>query len=361
VLTGGLGADSLTGGSGADIFAFSMPTSGTSAYTAAQSNSSNTDTITDWTSGTDKLRIDLNYSQLVTAVTVDATVQTARAGTTLIQDNLSGARGQAVYDTTGSALYINVNADNLLTTSDYKININPAATATATIVEGDINFSITGGSGADVITAGGGADTIDGGSGTDSITGGAGVDSITGGAGADTITGGTGNDAIVLGSDTAADVVKMASTSAAIGSDTISGFEVGAGADTLQFDTLVTALKNGVTPYVVGTANGEVALSGTVAFLTAAAVTSVDEASEIAAQIHTAAGDGGVAKAFSLAASQKGVIISLVNATATSAAYVWYIENDATAAVTAAEVTLVATLSTVTDIANWHVNNVTFV
>ena len=198
-ITGGLGADVLTGGAdSADVFVFAMPTTGSSAYTSVQSNGSNTDSITDFVTGTDKIQIDLNYFQIASAVTVDATVQTARAGTSLIQDNLSGNRGQAVYDTVGSALYVNVNADNLLTTSDYKININPAATATATIADGDINFVITGGTGADTITAGGGADTIDGGAGADSITGGAGADSIIGGAGADTLTGGTQADTFVF-------------------------------------------------------------------------------------------------------------------------------------------------------------------
>jgi hypothetical protein len=112
---------------------------------------------------------------------------------------------------------------------------------------------------------------------------------------------------------------------------------------------------------VVGTAAAEVALSGKVGFLTAAAVTSVDEASEIAAQIHTSAADGAVTKAFSLAASQKGIIISLVAGGGASTAYIWYVENDATAAVTAAEVTLVGSLTTATDIANWHANQVTFI
>ncbi len=165
-ITGGLGADSLSGGVDADIFVYTLVT---------QSNSSNTDTITDFTVGADKLNITLDYNAQSTALDINATVQTARAGTALIQDNLSGARGQATYDTTGSALYINVNNDNLLTTADYKININPASTAANSILTGDINFIITGGSNADVIVAGG-ADTITGGAGADAITGGAGAD-----------------------------------------------------------------------------------------------------------------------------------------------------------------------------------------
>jgi Ca2+-binding RTX toxin-like protein len=351
-ILGGAGADNLTGGSGSDVFQYTL---------VSQSSGSTVDTITDFSTTDDQLQVTLNYSSLVSAVTVNAIRVTAGAGVTEAQASLTGERGQYVYDTTASRLYVNVNNDNLLTALDYAINVNAASTATATVANTDINFIVTGTTLADTITTDGGADTIDGGTGTDLIDGGAGADNITGGAGADTITGGTGADTIVLGSDSAADVVKMASTSAAIGSDTITGFEVGAGADTLQFATLVTALTNGVTPYVVGTAAAEVALSGTVAFLTAAAVTSVDEASEIAAQIHTAAADGAVTKAFSLAASQKGVIISMVNTGTASVAYVWYVENDATAAVTAAEVTLVGTLSTTTNIANWHANQVTFI
>jgi Ca2+-binding RTX toxin-like protein len=208
-ITGGLGADSLSGGVDGDIFVYTLVT---------QSNSSNTDTITDFTVGADKLNITLDYNGQSTALDINATVQTARAGTALIQDNLSGARGQATYDTTGSALYINVNNDNLLTTADYKININAASTAANSIVEGDINFVITGGTNADVITTGGGADTITGNGGGDSITAGAGADTITvAAAGADTIIGGQGIDTINLTGAGAADVIRFASGSGTAG------------------------------------------------------------------------------------------------------------------------------------------------
>jgi trimeric autotransporter adhesin len=248
-IQGGLLADSLTGGSGADVFQFTA---------VAQSNSSNTDSITDFTSGTDKLNVTLDYSTSLVAVTVDGTVQTARAGTTLIQDNLSGARGQAAYDTTGSALYVNVNADNLLTTSDYKININPAATATATIAEGDINFTVTGTSAADTITTGGGADTITSGGGDDSITAGAGVDTITATAGG-TIDGGAGSDLITLNGAGNYIIKFMSST----GSDTITntaGWATG-GNDKIQISMAAfgagnadTTINNGAA--VTGLAGG---------------------------------------------------------------------------------------------------------
>jgi len=169
VITGGAGGDRLTGGAGADTF----------VYTAvAQSSGAATDTITDFVSGTDKLRITLDYSSLTTAQTVNATILTAAAGLTNAQASLSGERGQFIYDTDNSKLYINVNADNLITSLDYSIGITAATTAASTIADGDLNISVTGGSGADTITTGGGADTITGGTGADTINVGGGANTV---------------------------------------------------------------------------------------------------------------------------------------------------------------------------------------
>jgi Ca2+-binding RTX toxin-like protein len=248
VITGGLGADQLTGGAGADTFVYALGAS----FVSTASNATLTDTITDWTSGTDKLQVALDYTGFLSSLTVDATIGTARASTSLIQDNLSGSRGQTIYDTTGSALYINVNADNLLTTADFKININPGSTATTTLAEGDINFVITGGSTTDTITAGGGADTIGGGAGADSITGGAGADALTGGTGADIITGGAGNDAIDVTAAADVDTVVFSAGTAATltavatanGLDTITGYAVAN--DLLDF-AAIAAVTEGTT------------------------------------------------------------------------------------------------------------------
>jgi Ca2+-binding RTX toxin-like protein len=177
VITGGVGADSLTGGGGADIFVYSA---------VAQSNGTAVDTITDFVSATDKLRVTLDYSSLTSSQTVNATILTAVTSLSDAQSSLSGERGQYVYDTTNSKLYINFNADNLITSLDYSVGITAASTPANTIADGDLNFSILGGTAADVITAGGGADTINGGTGADVITGGAGLDSLTGGTGIDT-------------------------------------------------------------------------------------------------------------------------------------------------------------------------------
>ena len=199
-ITGGAGADSITGGADGDIF----------VYTAvSESNSSAADTITDFTSGTDKFKVTLDYSSIASAVTVDATVQTAGAGVTAAQANLSGNRGQIIYDSTNSKQYINFNADNLLTSLDYQF------ATTAAIAEGDVDFTITtSGSFADTITSGSGNDTITSGAGVDSITSGAGVDIITGGAGADVINAGAGNDSYRY-------------TAATEGADVITGFATG--------------------------------------------------------------------------------------------------------------------------------------
>jgi len=225
VITGGLGADSLTGGLGVDTFDYTLVT---------QSNGTNTDTITDFVTGTDKLQVTLDYTTQTVALDINAVRSSAGvAGTTLAQDTLSGQRGQYVYDTTNSALFINVNNDNLLTTTDYKIAINAASTSTASVVEGDINFVITGGTAADVIVAGSGADSIAGGTGNDNITGGIGQDTITSGAGVDTIVvrtgaatgtvGGTG----IAGTITGFDVVTDLTTGTVAASKDLIDFQVG--------------------------------------------------------------------------------------------------------------------------------------
>ena len=54
-ITGGLGADSITGGGGSDVMVYSA---------VAQSNSSNTDTITDFTTTEDVLKVTLIIQHL---------------------------------------------------------------------------------------------------------------------------------------------------------------------------------------------------------------------------------------------------------------------------------------------------------
>ena len=190
-LTGGLSADALTGGAGVDTF----------VYTAvAESSGANIDSVTDWTSASDKLEITLDYATNTSAGIV---VNTNRATTTAItslsaaQDALTGDRGQWVYDTSTSQVYVNVNSDNLITASDYRIGLSPATTAGNTVVNGDINFVINGGSGADSITGGAGADTISAGAGADVLYYNTG-DAPTG----ELINGGADTDTLVVSTST---------------------------------------------------------------------------------------------------------------------------------------------------------------
>jgi len=316
VITGGLGADSLTGGTGVDTFVYAS---------VAQSNGTNTDTITDFATGSDKLQVTLDYSSLVTALDISTTRASAGvAGTSAAQDTLSGQRGQYVYDTTNSALLINFNADNMFTTADYKINLNPASTASASIVDGDINFVVTGGSAADVIVGGAGADTIDGGAGADSINGGSGADSITAGTGADTIIGGAGDDTVVLGAAGDVDQVLLAAS----GTDTITGF-------TTTADKLVVG-TSGTLGGTLGTSvavNGAAAAASLSVFIQANGGGADYSLTEIAALTATTQ----TANKFTVGASSKYLFIE----TRGGNSKVYLINNDSTAAIATTEITLV--------------------
>ena len=183
-LVGGTGADTLSGGSGSDLFRIT---------TVASSSGSTIDTITDFVSADDQIEVNLDYNTIASSIVVNATrATTGQASLTEAQNSLSGERGQYIYDTAASRLYVNVNNDNLITSLDYSVGVNAASTAANTIAAGDVNFSITGGSGADSITAGTGADTISGGAGADVLyynTGDAPTgELINGGADTDTLT-----------------------------------------------------------------------------------------------------------------------------------------------------------------------------
>jgi Ca2+-binding RTX toxin-like protein len=91
------------------------------------------------------------------------------------------------------------------------------------------NDTILGGTGDDSLTGGMGADLLDGGDGADVLSGGLGADTLIGGAGDDVLTGGTEGDVFVFGPGS--------------GSDTITDFAAGSGADrdVIKFDRAVFA------------------------------------------------------------------------------------------------------------------------
>jgi uncharacterized delta-60 repeat protein len=68
-------------------------------------------------------------------------------------------------------------------------------------VGGDDNDSITGGTGNDTLTGGNGNDTINGGAGNDLIDGGSGIDDLNGQGGSDIVLGGADNDLVQGGAD----------------------------------------------------------------------------------------------------------------------------------------------------------------
>jgi len=114
-ITSGYGIDTLTGGAGVDTFIFTN---------AAQSQGAATDTITDFTHLTDKLQIDVaGTGTFGGSANGYGAVLTALAG--------GGVNGLAVFDTSTKTLYVDVNGDGVLNTSDLAINLTGVTTLTS--------------------------------------------------------------------------------------------------------------------------------------------------------------------------------------------------------------------------------------
>jgi Ca2+-binding RTX toxin-like protein len=319
-IVGGQRVDTLTGGAGADLFRYSA---------VAQSNGTYIDSITDYSSGTDKLEFTLDYSALSTAVTVNATrVGAGVADLTTAQNGFSGERGQYVYDTGASRLYVNVNADNLVTSLDYTVGVNAGSTASATIADGDVNFSITGTSANDTITAGGGADTIAAGGGTDTIVGGA------------------GNDTITLSVDTAQDTVILRGTgtiaSGTNNVDTIADFYIsttsagGANEDILQFGStwLGVGFTSNTYTKIASGASAAAANDGAIVVVSdAAASTAYDTAAEVQSAFLNADMSATTVEAIIIAGSDNAMI--------------WFYDGglDGSAAISANDLVLIGVLT----------------
>ena len=227
VITGAGGADSLTGGSGADTF----------NYTAvSESTGATADTVTDFTTGSDKIKLAFTSNAATTDVSGFANNKASVADSLV---TLSGTAGDWFYATNGS-IAVDVDGNgNIQDGIDYLIDVTGAVAAA------DVNFVITGGAAANTITGGAGADTINGDAGADVIAGGAGVDTIDGGTGNDIITGGTGADVMTggTGDDTFVFAAGDTGTPSATNFDEIIGFA--SASDVIDHTAALTIVTNG--------------------------------------------------------------------------------------------------------------------
>lgn len=158
-ITGLGGADQLTGGAGADTFVYQA---------ASDSRTGGQDTITDFTTGADK--IDLTAVQA-------RSVGIVRSGT-------------------ASFLFVDAAAGQMVIGANGEIRVSDLIgyTGAVALVGGPGADTLTGGAGADSLDGAGGNDTLDGGGGADTIRGGAGDDIIIGNIGRDDLEGGPGAD-----------------------------------------------------------------------------------------------------------------------------------------------------------------------
>jgi Ca2+-binding RTX toxin-like protein len=116
-INGGVGKDSLTGGAGVDTFVFTAPAAG-----AVTSNQANPDTISDFTSGTDKLQI----AQTITAFLGNfTTLSSAQAAV------VADARTSLAFFVTGeNTLYVTAAATGIPVATDTVIYL-PTVTSLA--------------------------------------------------------------------------------------------------------------------------------------------------------------------------------------------------------------------------------------
>ena len=327
-IEGSKGGDTLTGGAGADTFFYAA---------VADSSGSTVDTITDFLSGSDKLKITIDESSATAAKTVVFTINvggtTSQASKQTAQDALTGNIGQMTYVTDTGTLWVNMNADNLLTSLDLAIKINAGATATSTVASTDT---------IGVITTGSGGDTV---------TGGAGADIISTGAGADTVDGGLGADIITLGaSDSGADIVDFSGDG--ISTDVVKKFDTTE--DKMSFDGLtgITATSGTAAPTDAG---GEEGANGTAALIDGAVYVIDNETQPILDEGEEAVGDftsltdvaAYLGEAYTSTAASDAAIFIINdpsnNASGTPDAYVYYFVEDAGEAstISASELTLI--------------------
>lgn len=296
---------------------------------AATANVDQNDTLIGGTTAGDVISLTAGVSAVfggnVTKFETLSVAYAAGANTTsvTVHDNMTAA---------GATLTVSASAEN---NSADVFNFNGTA-------ELDGLFNITGSAGDDSISGGLQADTISGGNGADIILGGGGADVLTGGNGIDTITGGAGADTISLTESVAsADYVKFTSNLFTEAGDTITGFNANTGADVIEFSNSVVTTGNTTWSTLLTTdVNGTVGANDVFIEITTT-LSDLTSASSVASSL-SGFNVGNVANG-------ETVIFAVQDGADT---YLWAFTQDARSGIQAGDLTLVAKLVGVTDIAN---------
>ena len=209
-LVGGLGNDTLTGGSGQDVFYYA--------------NGDGNDTILDYVSGEDKIKISSgSVSNYSVSGGKDAILKVGNGKITLknvgnnqitviTSDNRTVTYGGISNGLTfnkadlpkATAATINSNYSGSFETGAYSslVTVNASSRSNSISIVGNAKANkFYGGSAGDILSGGNGNDTLYGGSGNDSLYGEKDADKIYGDAGNDVLSGGDGNDTLYGGAD----------------------------------------------------------------------------------------------------------------------------------------------------------------
>jgi len=248
----GAGADTVTGGNGADRFGM---TGRQETLTVTASGAADTYAIT--VNGV------ATATQTVGSGADSSTTQAALATQAAAAINATSATSFATATSSGAVVTITY-AQYFGTMASISVTDVAGGTLSAASIAA-VSGAAGDNAGNDSISGGAGADTIFGGSGNDTISGGDGVDSIIGGTGADSLSGGGSLDVYnFTAGDSALTIAGTGDAGTISGFDIISGFSLGtASANAETLDLL------GVTDAVVGNSTGA---NGTDSTLTIAGV-----------------------------------------------------------------------------------------